>query len=498
VEENAVLRDPSVRVEEATIDDLQTAMLAGGLRCRDLVEAYLRRIRAFDRAGPMLGAVVSVCEQAPERATELDAELARTGRLCGRLHGVPVLVKDCIETVDAPTTFGSIAFRDHRAREDAEVVRRLRAAGAVVLGKTTLCDFAAGWSSYSSLTGATKNPYALERDSGGSSAGSAAAVAANLTTVAVGTDCGGSIRVPASFCNLVGFRPTPGVVAQRGVLRLVAGQDTVGPLARGVADAARLLSVLADEGTPARAAALQYLSDGEVGVPGVAETRIGVVRAGFARQRPEMEAVTDVATRALEAVASGGASLVDVTIPDLPSWLADTSMYVLRSRHDIDAFLAPRAEMPFGGLGDLHARGLCDPRLDLIDAIVAGPDMGAAPAELMRRETAREAFAALLGQVMDRAGVDVLAYPSVQVPAPMHDPDPEWTTLTFPTNTLIASQAWMPAVSLPAGFTAEGAPVGIELLARRHDESRLLRSAGFVERATRQRRPSRHAPELAT
>jgi Asp-tRNA(Asn)/Glu-tRNA(Gln) amidotransferase A subunit family amidase len=472
-------------------------MLAGGLSCRGLVDRYLRRMRAYDRDGPELRAIVHMCDEALGRATELDEELTRTGRLCGPLHGIPVLVKDCIETVDAPTTFGSAAIRDYRACDDAEVVRRLRAAGAVVLAKTTLCDFAAGWTSYSSLTGETKNPYALERDSGGSSAGSAAGVAANFATAAVGTDCGGSIRVPASFCNLVGLRPTPGVVPQDGVLALVAGQDTIGPLARSVADAARLLSVMADAGTPAQAAALTYMSNGGAELPRVSTARLGVVRDAFGHDHPEMNTVTDVVKRALDAVAAAGATLVDVRIRGLRSWLADTSMYLQRSEHDIDAFLTAREEVAFGGLRVVHARGLCDPRLDLIDAIVTEPEASPAPVDLARREVARDAFAEMLSELMHRDRVDVLAYPSVQVLAPVRDRDPEWTTLTFPTNTLIASQAWMPAVTVPAGFTSDGVPVGVELVARRHDEARLLNLAGAVELLTGQRRPPTNAPELA-
>jgi amidase len=208
----------SFPVEEATIEGIHSAMLAGELRCRTLVEAYLRRIEALDHDGPRLNAIVSMCGQALGRAEELDEELAATRRLSGPLHGIPLLVKDCIETVDAPTTFCSIATADYMARQDAEVVRRLRTAGSVILAKTTLCDFGAGWFSYSSRSGDTKNPYAPERDSGGSSAGSASGVAANFATASVGTDCGGSIRVPASFCNLVSLRPTVGTVSRTGSL----------------------------------------------------------------------------------------------------------------------------------------------------------------------------------------------------------------------------------------------------------------------------------------
>jgi amidase len=483
----------SFTVEEATIDGIHAAMLAGELRCSALVEAYLQRIDAFDRAGPKLNTIVSLSDQAQRRAAELDAELAATGRLSGPLHGIPVLVKDCIETADTPTTFGSIATPRYLARGDAEVVRRLRAAGAVVLGKTTLCDFAAGWFSYSSLTGDTKNPYEPGRDSGGSSAGSAAAVAANLATIALGTDCGGSVRVPASFCNVVGIRTTPEVVSHEGTLVLVARQDTIGPLARSVADAAALLSVMADPGTSAHAAAAQFSADGAAGPQAIAQARIGVLRDAFGDGHPEMAAVNEVVNRALETAAAAGATLVDVAIPDLRADLEDTSMYLLRSRHDVDTWLAGRPGLSVRTVREIHAERLYDPRLDLIDAIAASPDFSAANPEILRRQAAREAFTAKLEGAMDADQLDLLAYPTVQVFSPLRAGPAEWTTLTFPTNTVIAAQAWMPAMSLPAGLAA-GGPVGLELLARQHDEARLLRLGAALERVTRERRPPSSAP----
>ena len=376
------------------------------------------------------------------------------------------------------------------------MVRRLRAAGAVVLGKTTLCDFAAGWFSYSSLTGDTKNPYEPGRDSGGSSAGSAAAVAANLATIALGTDCGGSVRVPASFCNVVGIRTTPEVVSHDGTLVLVARQDTIGPLARSVADAAALLSVMADQGTSAHAAAAQFTADEAAGPQAIAQARIGVLRDAFGDGHPEMAAVNDVVNRALASAAAAGATLVDVAIPGLRADLEATSMYLLRSRHDVDTWLAGRPGLSVRTVREIHAERLYDPRLDLIDAIAASPDFSAENPEIIRRQAAREAFTAKLEGAMDAGQLDLLAYPTVQVFSPLRAGPAEWTTLTFPTNTVIASQAWMPAMSLPAGLAA-GGPVGLELLARQHDEARLLRLGAAIERVTRQRRPPASAPAVA-
>src|ERR687886_559512 len=231
-------------VEEATIDQLHEAMRGGELTAQALVESYLERIEAYDRGGPGLNSILAVNEGAGARAAELDDSLSRTGELAGPLHGVPVLVKDCVETTELDTTFGSKAIVDYRPREDAVVVRKLREAGAIVLAKTTLPDFATSWFSYSSVSGDTKNPYALDHDPGGSSAGTGAAVAANLGAVGIGTDCGGSIRLPSSFCNLVGVRSTPGVVPRTGSSYLVIFQDTIGPMTRTVADAAAVFDAI--------------------------------------------------------------------------------------------------------------------------------------------------------------------------------------------------------------------------------------------------------------
>jgi len=486
-------------VEEVTVEGIHAALRAGELTCRGLVGAYLRRIETYDRAGPRLNAILTVNPAAGDRAGELDAELARTGELAGPLHGVPILVKDCIETAGITTTFGSVAVGDYRPRHDATVVRKLHEAGAIVLAKTTLADFTASWFSYSSRSGDTRNPYDLDRDAGGSSAGSAAGVAANLGAVALGTDCGGSIRVPASFNSLVGVRTTPGLVSRAGCSVLVALQDTVGPLARTVADAAAVLDVLvgydpADPYTSEYAIAGSPRSYRAQLAPDALEgARVGVVRNAFGPDDdPEASAVNAVVDQAVAAMRRAGASLVDVVIPRLHEEIEGTSMYRARTKHDIDAFLAARPELPVRSMREIHARGLYDERVDLIDAVVEGPDDPERDVDYLRRFAARARFTRTVVNLMAAEGLAALAYPSVQV-LPPRRVGSRWTTLTFPTNTVIASQAWMPAVSLPAGFTAAGVPVGLELTAKPYDEATLLRLAYAFEQATQHRRP----PELS-
>jgi len=486
------------RVEEATIEDIHAAMQAGELSCRQLVEAYLRRIAAYDEEGPRLNAIVSVNPHALEQADALDDELARRGTIARPLHGIPVLVKDCIETREMPTTFGSVAIGDYRPARDAAVVRRLEAAGAVILAKTTLADFTASWFSYSSVSGDTRNPYALDRDSGGSSAGSAAGVAANLGCVGIGTDCGGSIRLPSSFNNLVGIRGTTGLVSRAGSSVLLNVQDTIGPLARTVADAAAVFATLVgyDPDDPYTAAATLRDRAATAEPVALAEARIGVLRTESGPDGDEAVAIAEVVESGLAVMRDAGATLVDVVVPELPAWLEATSLYRGRMRADIDAFLATRPGLPVRSLREIHERGLYDSRLDLIGVAVDGPRDPDSDAGVLRRHVAREEFTRLLLNVLAGSRLHALAYPSVNALAPRRD-GPAPATLSFPTNTLIASQAGMPAISLPAGFTPEGFPVGLELLGKPYDEATLFRLGLGFEHAAECRRPPLSAPELA-
>lgn len=480
------------QIEEATIDGIHAAMRAGEITSAALVDAYRERIEAIDRGGPQLNSVLALNGRAGERAAELDAELERTGELSGPLHGIPVLVKDCVETSGIPTTFGSEALTDYTPEQDAVTVRKLREAGAVILGKTTLPDFASSWFSYSSVSGETKNPYDLNRDPGGSSAGTGSSVAANLATVGIGTDCGGSIRLPSSFCGLVGIRSTPGVVPRTGSSYLVIFQDTIGPMARSVADAVTVFDVLAgyDESDPYTAAYLISRAPAsyraQLDADALKGARLGLVTNALGSDDdPDAAAVNEVVRAAADAIRAAGAEVVEVEIPNLAEHIANTSQYVARSKHDINAFLAERTDVT---LNTIVARGQYHKDLDLIDAMMEGPDDPEDDPEYFRRIGAREDFARETVNVMGRNRLDALIYPTSQVAAPTMEGRKEWTTLTFPTNTLIASQTWSPAMSVPAGFTPEGMPVGLEFVAAPYDETTVFRLGYAFEQATRHRR----------
>ena len=231
------------RVEETTIADIHAAYRSGDLSTAELVSRYLARIEAYDRNGPALNSVINVNPRAMEEAEALDEAFAKGG-LTGPLHGIPVIVKDQIETADIVTTFGSAAAAGYLPEKDATIIRLMREAGAIILAKTAMPDFATSWFGYCSAIGATKNPYDLERDPGGSSGGTGCAVAANLSAIGLGEDTGGSARLPASFDNLVGLKVTPGLISRAGMSPLVVFQDSAGPMCRTVTDTAKLLQVI--------------------------------------------------------------------------------------------------------------------------------------------------------------------------------------------------------------------------------------------------------------
>lgn len=486
-------------LDDATVAQIHSAILAGSVSAQALVQMYMVQIDAHDQFGAELNAVVTVNQRALAEARSLDERLAATGELAGPLHGIPVVIKDCLETVDMPTSFGSEIFADYMAREDATVVAKLKAAGAIIVAKTTLPDWATSWFAYSSRSGRTRNPYALDRDPGGSSSGTGAAVAAAYAPVGLGTDCGGSIRLPASFCNLVGVRSTPGIISRTGCNPLVGMQDTIGPMTRNVADAVRVFSVIAgyDASDPltcahsiARAPASYLPSLIQDALPG---TRIGVVRNAFgADSIPGAAAVNRVMRGALAELCAGGAKLVDVEIPNLTQWLVDTSLYLLKSKYDINAFLAGRPNAPAKSVQEIVASGRYHKKLDLLEGIAAGPDAPLENMDYYRAYAAREEFMRLVVNIMARDGLSTLVYPTTQVPPPRHSETDsgEWTTLTFPTNTLIGSQTWMPAMTVPAGFTDDGLPVGMEILARPYDEATMFRVAyGFEQVRGHRRHP---------
>lgn len=488
-------------LEELTITAVQKGFTTREYTVVELVQEYLKRIEAIDRSGPALNAIITVAANALDEAARLDAVLHDTGELVGPLHGVPVVVKDQIETRGIPTSFGSIASGDYTPTTDATAIARLKAAGAIILAKTTMPDFATSWFSTSSRSGVTRNPFDLARDPGGSSSGTAAAVSANLALVGIGEDTGGSVRLPASFCGLVGIRVTPGLISRTGMSSLVTPQDTSGPMTRRVEDAAVLLDTLVgfDSADPYTAAAVIGGHAGSYAAavrnPSIAGVRIGVLRQSFADESdPDGRAENVVLAAALDRLAASGAELIDVEIPDLDHYVAFTSLYTTRSLQDMNAFVAARPELPVESMQALHASGRYHEKLDLLDAIVAGPATPEDDPEYLQRVLAQGEFQRLVISIMAENRLDAIAFPDSRLPAPTTADvfADRWTCLTYPTNTVIASQLHFPAVTVPVGFTEGGLPIGLELMSTPYDETALIRVAAAVEATTGARR----APNL--
>jgi len=494
------------RLQEATIDDIHSAFRSGEITCRGLVELYLVRIEAYDKSGPELNSILTLNPKALEEAEDLDRSFEQNGEFVGPLHGIPVLVKDQAETAGIRTTFGSVAFEEYVPEEDATAVKRLKEAGAVVLAKTNLPDFATSWFAYSSAGGETKNPYVLDRDPGGSSSGTGAAIAANLGAVGIGEDTGGSIRVPSSFDNLVGVRVTTGLISRKGLSPLVVFQDTAGPMTRTVKDAALLLDVLVgyDPADPFTAAATLARDAGSY-ADGLSEgslrgARIGVVREVFGPDDdPDSGQVNRVVEGALEVMRNAGAEIVDsVSVPDLQHFIGVTSLYLSQSRYDIDNFLAKRPGSHT--VGELYDSMRFHPRLDLFTAIAEeAPEDPEEDPNYFRGLAAREEFRRAILNVMASQGLDALVYPNSQVLPPTREEldDWKWTVLTFPTNALIAAQADLPSISLPAGFAEGDVPVGFELVGKPYGEADLLKLAYGYENEAGRRRPPESAPPLS-
>ncbi|HYG44279.1 MAG TPA: amidase family protein, partial [Bordetella sp.] len=479
----AGLPDIDLIAVESDIAALQALMAQGVLTSQALVLAYLRRIAAYDRQGPGLNAIAALHPEALAQARMRDGERAR-GQVRGPLHGVALLVKDNFDVAGLPTTAGTLALASWQPGGDASAVRRLREAGAIILGKTTLHELACGITNISSLSGQTRNPYAPERVPGGSSGGTAAAVAASFAVAGLGSDTSGSIRVPAAVNNLVGLRLTRGLASRTGIVPLSVTQDTAGPLARSVADLALVLDVIVgpDASDPATTRAARHVPASyrdALRPNALAGARIGLVRSLFGSQPDESE-VSAVAYAALAAMQGLGAELTDVAIPRLDPLLGDSSLTPFEFRQALADYLAAQGQAPVSGLADILAQGLHHEQLDAVLRQRDGmrdPDGSRQQAALRARRLLRRAV--LAG--MKRHGVDMLAYPVLRCRPAMAG------QAQAGANSQLAAATGMPALSLPAGFTGDGLPVGLELLGRDYAEQRLLDCAWHWEQAMRPR-----------
>jgi amidase len=479
-------------VTEKSIVDLLAAQRIGTVTSHQLVEKYLARIAAYDKAGPQLNAMIVLNPRALEEADARDAE-RKAGRVRGPLHGIPIVVKDNYATVDMPTTAGSLALSGFQTGRDAYMVRKLKDAGAVIVGKTNLHELAYGITSISSAGGQTKNPYDLTRNPGGSSGGTGAAVAASFAAAGMGTDTCGSIRNPSSENSLWGLRGTLGLSSRDGIVPLAHTQDIGGPLARTVTDLLLMLDATVgydpnDELTREAQGHIPRTYNGSVGDAGLGDVTIGVLTPLFG-DAPEDQEVATIVRNAVKDITSLGAGVVEVAFPELEELLRDTSVINAEFKFDLQDFLAKYPNPPIHTLADILSSGKYHPAVETVlkrSNDVASRDSDSYKASLEKREQARQAVLAM----MNRSHITAFLYPTLRrKPAVIGQPQAG-------SNCQLSATTGFPAISMPAGFTDDGLPVGMDLLGGPWSEPTLLRVAYAYERLAAPRKPPKTTPPL--
>ena len=479
-------------VMEKTIPELQAAMESGKVTTRQLVQIYLARIAAYDKEGPGLNAMIALNPQALAAADQLDAE-RRAGRARGPLHGIPIVVKDNYETSEMPTTAGSIALAAFHPRIDAFQVRRLKNAGAVIIGKTNMHELAAGITTISSSGGQTKNPYDLDRNPGGSSGGTGSAIAANFAVAGMGSDTCGSIRIPAAHNNLVGLRGTRGLSSRTGIVPLSSTQDIGGPIARTITDLAIMLdaTVGADP-----ADAVTQIGEGRVprsfrdalSAEALKGKRIGVLRSLFGTAPEDLE-VTTVVNKALEAMRQAGAEVLPVVVPGLDDLLRDSTLINAEFKFDLADYLARHEDSPVKSLGEILDRGLYHAALEAnfrLRNAAEKRDSEEYRRAMIKRTAIRQAVLA----VFEEYRLAAVVYPTLRRKAARIG------DAQAGTNCQLSAHSGLPALGVQAGFTDDGIPVGMDLLGREFSDAELL-SIGFaLEQSSRFRRVPFSTPAL--
>jgi len=491
----------------ASAGEQQAAMSDGRVTSEQLVRAYLERIQRIDRAGPKLNAVLALNANAVADARRLDAE-RKAGKVRGPLHGVPMLLKDNIETAEGATTAGSLALAANATRRDAPIVKRLTDAGAVIVGKTNLSEWAnfrstrsiSGWSA---VGGLVRNPYSLDRTACGSSSGSGAAIAAGLAAIAIGTETDGSVICPAAMNGVVGLKPTVGLVSRTHIVPISPEQDTAGPMTRTVADTAALLAAIAgsDPTDPATREADARKADYLKALDrnALKGARIGVWFTWRGRS-PQTDVVFEAALKTLR---DQGAVLVDIKGPDDAAMgkIGDTERDCLRIefKSALNAYLATTpAAVKARTLDELiafnrgEARELALFGQEIFEAAASAPDVKSAD-DTAKCQAGRQAAREALDRMLAENKLEAIVSPSGGPPSIV---DPVNGGPFFGSPSRLPAVSGYPHLTVPAGY-AKGLPVGISLLGPAWSEARLLSLGYAFEQASKARREPDFLPDVA-
>lgn len=476
-------------VIETTIEEIHKAYLSSELTCRELVEIYIKRIEKYDKK-TLLNSIVVINPKALDIADELDNEFRRTGKL-RPLHGIPVIVKDNYETKDMPTTAGSEALEGFIPPDEAFQVKKLREAGAVILAKSNMAEWAfSPYVTQSSTAGITRNPYDLERVPAGSSGGTAAAIAANFGAVGLGTDTGNSIRGPSSHCCLVGLRSTMGLTSRNGIIPLYKRNDIGGPMCRTVEDTAKVLEIIAgyDPEDPITELCKGKVPDNYTQFlkkDGLSGARIGVFR--FFTDLPTADPqVIELFEQAIMDMKNEGAIIIDpFSIPRFGE--LTNNIWCNTFHYDIDQYFASLGEKaPVKSLLEVYNSGKFS--LYIKNRLYEALEISSLqkPCKDIYHEPRNVAFQEAVLKAMKEQHVDYIIYPTWNNPPRKLGDD---KSPAGDNSQLIPPHTGMPAITVPMGFTYEKLPAGIQIVAKHFNEGGLLSVAYSYEQATQHRRP---------
>ena len=502
-------------VVEASVADIQAAYLAHTLTAHQLVQLYLDRIAAYDQKGPAINCIVSLNPAALAEADKLDAAFAKTGKLVGPMHGIPILVKDEIDAAGMATTQGTVVFKDYRPPLDAFTVAKLRSQGAIILGKTTLSEFAGG-DTYSALTGNSRNPYALDRTVGGSSGGSGGALAANFSTLAIGEETSSSLKRPAAWGALIGMRATPGLISRTGMWDgHPVPTAQMGPMSHTVADLAKMLDAMVgyDPEDPITAFGIMHTPETYTAFlkqDGLKGARIGVIRESVGgNSQPDSEdfkKVEAVFQKSLEELRAAGATVIDVVIPDIKALLAKRTGDLAMADAALQVYLSRNPGSQFKTRADIDNHPAMATSFKTLSAqgrrggrgeTGGGANGSADAAKILEGERASQQLLLNIAKVMADNKLDSLAFKTVE-----HQPSliaeaayPPYKSNggTIMLNTFLI---YTPVITVPMGFTSDKIPAGLCFMGLPYSEPTLIKFAYAYEQATHHRKPPASTPPL--
>jgi amidase len=496
----------ALEIEEASIADIEAAYHDGELTAHQVVAAYLARIDAYDKQGPYINSIINLNPKALEEADRLDATLKATGKPVGPLHGIPVLIKDCIDAQGMPMTAGFQGWKNYYPPSDAPLVARIKAAGGIILGKASLSEFTNGGGDNinSVLPGFARNPYNTAYATGGSSGGTGASIAASFATVGIGTDTGGSVRMPSAHNALSGLRPTVGLVSRTGIQPNDSVRDTAGPMARSVTDMALLLDAIvgpdpADEATQRARGHIARTYTAALRKDALKGARLGVLRSIFTEKNTDPRILANF-EKTLAQLRAAGAEIIDpFSVPEIDS-LPRAPQTAARRKADMIKFIAAHPGIPYPSPQAIADSKLAHPlhQAQLEATAAAGPvETDEATIKGLEIENAyRVAFT----KAMAAGRIDAVIFPTwSQLPVINGDrntqlmtrePDPKGGVTGLGSSlTFVGSTLQWPALTVPNGYVGQGLPVGLQILGRAWDEAKIIGYAYSYEQATHYRRP---------